>query len=57
MNKYKVKLASPWYRTDEDWKVVTWVYEDGDEEGVVVYTGSLADCEAWIRLKEGGYLD
>ncbi len=22
----------------------------------VVYQGSLADCEAYIRLKEGGYM-
>jgi hypothetical protein len=21
-----------------------------------VFQGSLSDCEAWIRLKEGGYL-
>lgn len=25
-------------------------------EDEVMYQGSLSDCEAWIRLREGGYL-
>jgi len=27
-----------------------------DWEVEIQYQGSLSDCEAWIRLKEGGYL-
>lgn len=29
---------------------------DIDEYDCVVFTGTLADCEAWIRLKEQGYI-
>ncbi len=36
------------------------VIEPLDDEGMpkseIVYQGSLADCEAYIRLKEGGYM-
>ena len=41
---------------------VTWMmdntYEvyDREENGKSVYQGSLADCEAWIRLTEDGRL-
>lgn len=38
---------------DETYQVIV-IEEDG---GVyVAYQGSLADCEAYIRLKEGGYM-
>ena len=30
---------------------------DGNEDWVVMYQGSLSDCEAWIRLHEKGYMD
>lgn len=31
-------------------------YEDGYNDHGTVFTGSLSDCEAFIRLKEGGYM-
>ena len=40
---------------DNIWNVV-WYDEEFEEEREVVFSGSLADCEAYIRLKEGGYL-
>jgi len=32
------------------------VYDDLSEEGGTLYQGRLADCEAWIRLHEDGYM-
>jgi hypothetical protein len=29
---------------------------EGDEYWFSVFQGTLSDCEAWIRLKEGGYI-
>lgn len=56
MSKYKVRKVPTYKR--EEWEVVTsWIHYGGDDEELVEYTGSLADCEAWIRLQEGGYLD
>jgi hypothetical protein len=48
MTDYKVK----WY-IDDEWEVVTL-----DNAGYCVrhFKGSLADCEAWIRLTESGHL-
>lgn len=44
----------------KDYKV-RWLIDDTyqviDSYGDSVYQGSLADCEAYIRLKEGGYLE
>ena len=60
MNKYKVRLCSPWYRNEDEWEVIEFTYnelEDEERHDVQHYRGSLADCEAWIRLKEDGYLD
>lgn len=52
--KYKVK---PWI--DDTWEVYE-EYDEGEynnlESPTPVYSGSLSDCESWIRLKEGGYL-
>lgn len=60
MSEYKVRDISL-YGCDE-WEVVTWIYENGGDSGSIVeyrqhYRGSLADCEAWIRLQESGYLN
>ena len=52
-NDYKVR----WLQ-DNEWKVVT-VTEDYDhcrEHEETHYSGSLSDCEAWIRLTNGGYM-
>jgi hypothetical protein len=40
---------------------VEWVKDDfykviETDTGETVHRGSLADCEAYIRLKEGGYM-
>ena len=55
MSDYKVQ-----YSMNDQWEVVTWIRDE--EDGGIIdrerhHTGSLADCEAWIRLKEGGYLE
>ena len=44
---YKVRLMM--YNTYE----VVIIHEDSEEK---VYQGSLADCEAYIRLRENGYM-
>lgn len=58
--KYKVK-----FHMDDNYKVVELIpnpeYDPEDyfsEEFTenTVHTGRLADCEAWIRLNEGGYM-
>ena len=54
-HRYKVE----WVNMDEEYRVFSvYVDEDTGEEAsyTVVHQGSLADCEAFIRLKEGGYL-
>jgi hypothetical protein len=54
MNRYKVKLFK-----DETYEVIELSYDDdADDETkeVKVFQGRLADCEAFIRLKIGGYL-
>jgi hypothetical protein len=36
---------------------VYWVSQSsGDRKESPEFVGSLSDCEAWIRLTEGGYL-
>ncbi len=45
--EYKVELL-----IDSTYQVV----DISDEDRVTVHQGSLADCEAFIRLKNGGYL-
>lgn len=61
MKKYKVR-----FRMDQEYEVVELTYsehylrdnryswEPTEEESV--FQGGLADCEAYIRLKEGGYM-
>ena len=44
---YKVRLM-----LDNTYEVVI-IHEDSEEK---VYQGSLADCEAYIRLRENGYM-
>lgn len=48
MNDYKVVFFQ-----NDTWEVLK--INDFDCESV--FQGSLADCEAWIRLKQFGYLD
>ena len=59
MIKYKVR-----FMMDDNYEVVrvenTFSSEDEYDESEFneesVYQGRLADCEAYIRLKEGGYM-
>lgn len=46
---YKVRLYM-----DNTYEVY---YYKGNGDWEVVYHGSLADCEAWIRLHENGYME
>ena len=46
--KYKVKFYQ-----DNTYEVLK---KDDDESWESVYQGSLADCEAYIRLHENGYM-
>ena len=39
---------------DTTYKVYVW-HPDGYPD--VLFLGSLCECEAWIRLVEGGYID
>jgi hypothetical protein len=49
---YKVRLMM-----DTTYEVIQCVYDlDGNIAEESVYQGRLADCEAWIRLHEGGYM-
>jgi hypothetical protein len=41
---------------DSTYQVVVYVQVYEEIEREVKYQGSLADCEAWIRLTEGGYM-
>ena len=54
--KYKVR----WYIDNEYevWKITEPNSKDMNDEDIEesMYQGSLADCEAWIRLHEGGYM-
>ena len=45
MKIYKVRFYQ-----DDTYEIVN------TEVGEVEHQGSLSDCEAWIRLKEGGYI-
>lgn len=49
--EYKVELLQ-----DNTYQVCVYiqVYEEIERE--TKFQGSLADCEAWIRLTEGGYM-
>lgn len=50
--KYKVRLFQ-----DSTYEVFEWKYYAMDEDGwESVYQGSLADCEAYIRLHDKGYM-
>lgn len=50
--KYKVR-----FQKDDTYQVVE-EYEitSGDWHYTVLFSGTLADCEAWIRLTEKGYM-
>jgi hypothetical protein len=42
---------------DNNYKVVSEeMIDDFSMDEVTHFTGSLSDCEAWIRLHEGGYM-
>lgn len=50
--KYKVSFYQ-----DNTYEVLEWKTYSADEDGYEsVFQGSLADCEAYIRLHEGGYM-
>lgn len=52
MKKYKVSFFQ-----DDIYEVLEWKTYISDEDGwEKVYQGSLSDCEAYIRLHEGGYM-
>ena len=55
MIKYKVQNYM-----DDVYKVTELVYQDEygaqDVHEHIVFQGSISDCEAWIRLHEGGYM-
>ena len=51
--KYKVRFYQD--NTYEVLEKKYYIYED-DECWESVYQGSLADCEAYIRLHENGYM-
>lgn len=48
--RYKVR-----YFQDNTYEV--YGRNDDEESLYSFFQGSLSDCEAWIRLKEGGYLN
>jgi len=50
--RYKVRLF-----IDNTYEVILIDESDDDDaQDISMFQGSLSDCEAWIRLKEGGYL-
>ena len=51
MKKYKVK---EWQ--NDNYIVVDREQEEGNFDIDILFTGSLADCEAWIMLHEKGYM-
>lgn len=55
--KYKVEwFMDSTYRVLEFKEGVSWGEEPYSPGYVVVFQGSISDCEAYIRLEEGGYL-
>ena len=50
-NYYEVHLYM-----DDIYEVVVVDYSGDDYTYETVFKGSLADCESYIRLKEGGYM-
>lgn len=53
MKKYNVRFL-----INDIYEVVELIYDINYEvvDEISVYKGGLADCEAYIRLKEGGYM-
>lgn len=49
MKKYKVEFMK-----DYTYEVFEYDYEGNNRESV--FQGSISDCEAYIRLYEGGYM-
>lgn len=49
--KYKVRFFQ-----DNEYEVISFWEEYGEIQEQSMFTGTLADCEAWIRLTEGGYM-
>lgn len=58
MAEYRVRfLMDDNYKVEEKQEIDDRYQVYGDEDKwETVHTGSLADCEAFIRLKEGGYM-
>ena len=57
--RFKVKMSDTYPKVYERrWKQVfcSAGYYDSDDE-FCVYEGTLADCEAYIRLVESGYME
>ncbi len=51
----KDKHIEVWFLKDDTYQVVDY-YNPDEQEYKVLFQGSIADCEAWIRLRKGGYL-
>jgi hypothetical protein len=50
--RFKVQLSK-----DSTYEVLEWISKgDYDSDWKSVFSGSLADCEAYIRLREGDYM-
>jgi len=52
MTRYKVR-----HLKDKTYQVIDTECESDNFFHSVMYQGSLSDCEAWIRLNDGGYLE
>jgi len=59
-NKYRIQLfQDSTYQVIEVNKLIegeSWDGWDDYHDDVVVFQGTLADCEAWLRLNERGYI-
>jgi hypothetical protein len=51
---YKVETFPVGYDEEDIYKVVS--YTEGEDGGVDVFIGDLANCEAYIRLHKEGYM-
>ena len=58
MSKYRVRfLMDDNYKVEEKQEIDDRYQVYGDEDRWdTVFTGRLSDCEAYIRLHEGGYM-
>jgi len=50
--RYKVRNLK-----DRTYQVIDTEADSDDFFSTIMFQGDLSDCEAWIRLNEGGYLE